>query len=533
MENLQQHNPDNPCHQKSDSDRKFVIFDLDGTLIDSFECVLRCVNKSLASFDLPNVIISQSSPRNDIELIFNKAKEIIHGKVLWNDFKIVYDSIHLNDCIEGVKINPIANSLLKEYYNKGYTIVIITNKLSVIAEKICNTLLCEFNVNIIGRQSVESIKTDWAYIASKIADLDLSLGNCFFYIGDSEADYRLSKQLAVKFYDIDELSEVESIQNAQIKAIFRRITNFLNSHSRIILLLSRILVFGALVLVLYRCYECYQRWNTIPYNKFNAQLNAAGCISNESYCNLRLYIDAGSVTDTAFKRVSSIQIYNSINYTDTIIFDSNIKVGCNYLLHKYSDRFKSSMSFYFVDYSLSSSVATHSINKTEYVGILESTELTNNYIEVPQISSELDGTRVSTSGLVAYGNVYGMGGFDVNLNLFNDKPSLPSPWNISQSNYLIEFSPQRIRCDTISIEFNGAIDFSNMYPSPDKVTMSGIEFVSPDKISEICTHGLRFHAEFIELSGMSAQRTFILSGIVSLILSILATLILKWWIKVD
>ena len=131
MENLQQNNPDNPCHQKSVSDRKFVIFDLDGTLIDSFECVLRCVNKSLASFDLPNVIISQSSPRNDIELIFNKAKEIIHGKVLWNDFKIVYDSIHLNDCIEGVKINPIANSLLKEYYNKGYTIVIITNKLSV------------------------------------------------------------------------------------------------------------------------------------------------------------------------------------------------------------------------------------------------------------------------------------------------------------------------------------------------------------------------------------------------------------------
>lgn len=92
-----------------------------------------------------------------------------------------------------------------------------------------------------------------------------------------------------------------------------------------------------------------------------------------------------------------------------------------------------------------------------------------------------------------------------------------SSLDISQSNYIIRFDPQEIKCDTISIEFNGATNFSNMYPSPDKVTMSGIEFVNPNKILEICKNGLRFHSEFIELNEMSARRTFILSGIVSLI----------------
>lgn len=533
MENQHLLSQDNPCPEKSISDRKFVIFDLDGTLIDSFECVFRCVNKALDSYQLPNVILAQSSPRTDIELIFNKAKEIIRGKALWNDFKMTFDSMHLLDCIEDVTVNPIANNLLKEYYDKGYSIVIITNKLNIIAEKICNTLFCNFNVSIIGRQSVDSIKTDWAYIARKISDLDLSLGNCLFYIGDSETDRRLSKQLSVKFYDISDLSEIEQVRNTRLKIALRRVIFFLNSHDKLLLCLSRIFVFSVLVFILYQCYECYQKWNTIPYNKFNAQIKALGCVSDESFCNLRLYIDAGSASDTTFKKVSSIQIYNSINYSDTVLFDSNINVGCRYLLHNYSDRFKSSLSFYFAEYSLSSSIIAHPKNNTEYVGVLESNELTNSYIEEPHVSSELNGTQASASGLVAFGKTVGMGDLDIRLNLFNDKPSLPSPWDISQSNYLIEFNPQGIRCDTISIEFNGAIDFSNMYPSPDKVTMSGIEFVSQDKISEICKHGLRFHSEFIELNGMSAQRTFILSGIVSLILSILATLLLKWWLKIE
>lgn len=218
MENQQLPSQDKLCQQKFISDRKFVIFDLDGTLIDSFECVFRCVNKALDSYQLPNVILAQSSPQTDIELIFNKAKEIIRGKVLWNDFKMTFDSMHLLDCIEDVTVNPIANNLLKEYYDKGYSIVIITNKLSIIAEKICNTLFCNFNVSIIGRLSVDSIKTDWAYITRKISDLDLSLGNCLFYIGDSETDRRLSKQLSVNFYDIDDLNEVECIPNFQMVA---------------------------------------------------------------------------------------------------------------------------------------------------------------------------------------------------------------------------------------------------------------------------------------------------------------------------
>lgn len=533
MENLQQHKLDNHCPQKSVSDRKFVIFDLDGTLIDSFECVLRCVNKTLAYFDLPKVIISQSSPRNDIELIFSKAKDIIHGKVQWNDFKNTFDSMHLKDCIEDVAINPIANNLLKEYYDKGYSIVIITNKLSVIAEKICNTLFCDFNISIIGRLSVDSIKSDWAYIARKIADLDLSLGNCLVYIGDSEADYRLSKQLSVKFYDIDDLSEIESIQNTQIKIILRRIIIFLNSHSRILLLLSHFLVFCALILALYRCYECYQKWNTIPYNKFNAQLKAVGYISNESYCNLKLYIDAGSLADSSLNKVSCIQIYNSANYTDTILFDSNIDTGCRYLLCNYPERFKTKKSFYFAEYYVTSNIPTDPNKTRDYVGIMESKELTNCYIENPNVLSDSSGTTTSTSGLIAFGKIDQGGIFAVYSNLFNDKPALRSPWDISQSNYQIKFDSHNIRCDTISIEFNGATNFSNMYPTPDKVTMSGLEFFNQNKISEICKNGLKFHSEFIELNEMSTRRTFVLSGIVSLILSILATLILKWWLKLE
>lgn len=197
----------------SNDNQKYVIFDLDGTLIDSFECVLRCVNKALASYGLPSVMLPKSSSRKDIELIFNRAKKILQDKVAWDDFKDLFDSIHLNDCIEDIVINPIANNLLREYYDKGYAIVIVTNKLDKITEKICNTLFPDYNILIIGRKSVSSIKSNWDYIAKRIYYLGFSLGSCLCYIGDTETDLRLSGQLSVRFYNINDLSDIKHIKD--------------------------------------------------------------------------------------------------------------------------------------------------------------------------------------------------------------------------------------------------------------------------------------------------------------------------------
>lgn len=198
MENLQLHNPDNPCHQKSVSDRKFVIFDLDGTLIDSFECVLRCVNKALDTFVLPHVKISPSERSNDIDVIFEKVKETIKDKVSFNNFKALFDSIHLDDCIENVGCFIAASQQMIEHNNDKKIIVILTNKKDNIAKKIMAILYPDITPIIIGRQGMASFKTK-SVIYTELSNRGIPAHDCVCYYGDSYIDFELANYLRIPF----------------------------------------------------------------------------------------------------------------------------------------------------------------------------------------------------------------------------------------------------------------------------------------------------------------------------------------------
>lgn len=198
MGNQQLHNQDNPCPQKSISDRKFVIFDLDGTLIDSFECVLRCVNKTLDSLSLPHIKINPSEGTNDIEVIFEKVKEIIKNKVPFSSFKVLFDSIHLDDCIENVGCFIVASQQMIKHKNDAKTIVILTNKKDNIAKKIMAILYPNITPIIIGRQGLASMKTK-AIIYTELSNRGLLAHNCVCYYGDSNLDFELANYLRIPF----------------------------------------------------------------------------------------------------------------------------------------------------------------------------------------------------------------------------------------------------------------------------------------------------------------------------------------------
>lgn len=199
MENQQQHNQDNPCPQKSISDRKFVIFDLDGTLIDSFECVLRCVNKALESFNLLTVNISSSERYGDIALIFSKAKGIIDGCLCYNDFKKRFDEFHYRDCIESIVTKLSTVNIMTDYYNEGIEIIILTNKYQPIAEKICAILFKQFNMHILGRLDYMDMKSKEYRLNDFMQQRGLNSNQILYYYGDTNQDKLISEKLKIPF----------------------------------------------------------------------------------------------------------------------------------------------------------------------------------------------------------------------------------------------------------------------------------------------------------------------------------------------
>lgn len=205
MENQHLLNKDKECQQKSTSDRKFVIFDLDGTLIDSFECVLRCVNKALDSFNLPNVEIPLSERQGDIAIIFDKAKDIINGNIDFPCFKKRFDNIHYYDCIESVNVVPKTLTKLKDYFENGVKSVIVTNKFQYIAERVCHHFFKQFNVSIIGRRGCSPVKLDPDCIVELLQKKGFDPVDCICYYGDTKTDELLSEMMNIKFINVSDV----------------------------------------------------------------------------------------------------------------------------------------------------------------------------------------------------------------------------------------------------------------------------------------------------------------------------------------
>lgn len=196
--------------------KEYVIFDLDGTLIDSFVCICRNINKTLQSFDCPICTKSQFEEYRDKDLgeLFSFAVETTNGKVSMSQFKSIFDKMHFDDCIDGVTIIEKAKHLLENAKLKGVGIIVLTNKKQEIADKICKNLfpIDTFDF-IIGRLGEKPIKAT-SSICSTLKKMGMDL-HIIAYYGNSIIDENISKKLHVRFANINDIMEKKREFNKQ------------------------------------------------------------------------------------------------------------------------------------------------------------------------------------------------------------------------------------------------------------------------------------------------------------------------------
>lgn len=295
-----------------------------------------------------------------------------------------------------------------------------------------------------------------------------------------------------------------------------------------------LLLLGLLFFFVWLCFQIYPKWNEIPNQTIKANMIAFGDISDSSCCNFEININAGSVHNVRKDKDSTNRMIIWHRSKNPVRYNSDVN-----LLHilkddstKHRDKLSNMHSFYVLDYQCSTTInARHSHSDSHH----QYDSLSFSYIYKPLPCNESSSISYSGRGFVAFTkSIYkeqelcGKGDLSFNTNLINSKPEMKSLWDITQANYNIYIACENISCDTISIDFYGATIFSNMYPNPDKTTMSGIEFTSPDKVNEIIKNGLRFHAEFLELKEMAAMRIFVLTSLLSLFIALIANYITKY-----
>lgn len=187
--------------------RKFVIFDLDGTLIDSYGCACVSINKALSNLGHSQLCAEDIKNFSEIGSVLSKVREIL-GDSDYIRFKYCYDEIHAVRIANHPKLIEPTIKLLSETISSypSIHIVFVTNKELSTAKYIVNHSLVpsiknikRHHIHIIGRKRGEdSIKKNFNLIRDAFEELQLKVSNCIFYCGDSAEDEFLSSELGIE-----------------------------------------------------------------------------------------------------------------------------------------------------------------------------------------------------------------------------------------------------------------------------------------------------------------------------------------------
>lgn len=182
---------------------KAIIFDLDGTLLDTLEDLKDSMNNALNSCGYEGITLKQAR-----SYVGNGAERFLelslpHGKSN-KDFDkcLQLFKIHYSNNMEN-KTRPYNGvlELLKEIKAKGYKTAVVSNKFDAAVKKICPKYFNGYIDIAIGESEIVQKKPapDSVYIALKELGCDKSQA-C--YVGDSDVDANTAKNACIEFIGV-------------------------------------------------------------------------------------------------------------------------------------------------------------------------------------------------------------------------------------------------------------------------------------------------------------------------------------------
>ena len=169
-----------------------VIFDLDGTLLDTLEDLYLSVNHILSKYNFPlrtldevRMFVGTGVPK-----LIERALPKGHGKETFDsalaDFKEYYGA-HCND---NTKPYPGINESLSYLKARGYKIAVVSNKVDFATKSLCRDYFGGLiDVAIGQREGIEKKPApDSVFEAMKLLDSKNAI-----YIGDSDVDVLTAK----------------------------------------------------------------------------------------------------------------------------------------------------------------------------------------------------------------------------------------------------------------------------------------------------------------------------------------------------
>ena len=180
--------------------KKLLIFDFDGTLVNTITDVALCFNRALERYGFEPYPVSDYGRvvGGNLDVIFSKLlKEEHRTNENIEKLKNAYREIYLNDDKSNtVPFNGIT-TLLESLKNKGYYVAINTNKAQPLVDNLCRKIFPHINFDgIVGFVEGRPSKPD-SYGINKLISANNVTKEQTIYIGDGKTDIETAKRAGI------------------------------------------------------------------------------------------------------------------------------------------------------------------------------------------------------------------------------------------------------------------------------------------------------------------------------------------------
>lgn len=173
---------------------KAVLFDLDGTLLDTIEDLADSLNHILTQYDLPvhTVAEVQQLVGNGIPKLLERAVSRDTPKERIGEMYRQFLAYYQTHC--RIKTKPYAGipELIDELKHRGFRLGVISNKADPATQELIARFFAGQFDFVLGATEGRKLKPDRAMLDAALTALSLSAGEAV-YVGDSQVDIETAR----------------------------------------------------------------------------------------------------------------------------------------------------------------------------------------------------------------------------------------------------------------------------------------------------------------------------------------------------
>ena len=174
--------------------RKAVVFDLDGTLLDTLEDLKDATNAALVSQKMPQCTLEQVRQYvgNGVRKLMIRAVPDGEENPLFEQTFAAFKAYYGEHCLDHTLPYPGVLNVMKELKERGIKIAIVSNKLDSAVKELDEKFFAEYTTAAIGEMEGVARKPAPDMVEKALRELGVAKSDAV-YVGDSDVDIQTAQ----------------------------------------------------------------------------------------------------------------------------------------------------------------------------------------------------------------------------------------------------------------------------------------------------------------------------------------------------